>query len=102
MGQYAQRVEFFLIEEIIELTHVRSLQCEAEVRSSSVGVVYVVCLRIVFSKATLQKRGSMEPNEPPLDPPLGNCGACSKPTEFHQQCFLMPNSTLVKIAPPSE
>ena len=43
---------------------------EAEVRSSSVSVVYVVHLHIVFSKATLQKRGSMEPMEPPLDPPL--------------------------------
>ena len=45
---------------IIELTHV----------SSSVGVVYIVRLRIVFSKAALQKRGSMEPMDPPLDPPL--------------------------------
>ena len=44
--------------------------CEAEVRSSSVSVVYVVRLRIVFSKAALQKRGSIEPMEPPLDPPL--------------------------------
>ena len=34
------------------------------------GVVYVVRLRIVFSKGALQKRGSMEPMEPPLDPPL--------------------------------
>ena len=34
------------------------------------SVVCVVCLRIVFSKATLQKRGSMEPNEPLLDLPL--------------------------------
>ena len=34
------------------------------------SVVYVVRLRIVFSKAALQKRGSMEPMEPPLDPPL--------------------------------
>ena len=40
---------------------------EAEVRSSSVSVVH---LHIVFSKAALQKRGSMEPMEPPLDPPL--------------------------------
>ena len=30
---------------------------EVEVRSSSVSVVYVVRLRIVFSKAALQKRG---------------------------------------------
>ena len=44
--------------------------CEAEVRSSSVSVVYVIRLRIVFSKAALQKRGSIEPMEPPLDPPL--------------------------------
>ena len=44
--------------------------CEAEVRSYSVSVVYVVRLRIVFSKAALQKRGSIEPMEPPLDPPL--------------------------------
>ena len=34
------------------------------------GVVYIVRLRIVFSKAALQKRGSIEPMEPPLDPPL--------------------------------
>ena len=27
-------------------------------------------LRIVFSKVALQKRGSMERMEPPLDPPL--------------------------------
>ena len=38
--------------------------------SSSVSVVNVVSLRIVFSKAALQKRGSMEPMEPPLDPLL--------------------------------
>ena len=44
--------------------------CEAEVRSSSVSVVYVVRLHIVFSKVALQERGSMEPMEPPLDPPL--------------------------------
>ena len=56
-----------LIQEIIELTHVH-FYSEAEVRSSSVSVV--VRLRIVFSKAALQKRGSMEPMEPPLDPPL--------------------------------
>ena len=43
---------------------------EAEVRSSSVSVVYLVRLRLVFSKAALQNRGSMEPMEPPLDPPL--------------------------------
>ena len=61
----------FLIQEIIELTHVRYCYCEAEVRSSSVSVVYVVCLHIV-SKAALQKRSSMEPMKPLLhvDPPL--------------------------------
>ena len=41
---------------------VRSLQNQA-----NVSAVYVVRLRIVFSEAALQKRGSMEP---PLDPPL--------------------------------
>ena len=45
--------------------HVLALPC-----SSSVGIAYVVRLRIVFSKAALRKRGSMEPMEPPLDPPL--------------------------------
>ena len=48
----------------------RYCYCEAKVRSSSVSVVYVVRLRIIFSKAALQKRGSTEPIEPPLDPPL--------------------------------
>jgi len=43
---------------------VRYCYFEAEVRSSSVS-----SLRI-FSKAALQKRGSMEPIEPPLDPSL--------------------------------
>ena len=33
-------------------------------------IVYIVRLYIVFSKAALQKRGSMEPMEPRLDPPL--------------------------------
>ena len=60
----------FLIQKIIELTHVRYCYCEAEVHSCSVSVVYVLHLRIVFSKVALQKRGSMEPMEPPLDPPL--------------------------------
>ena len=63
----------FLIQEIIEVIQVeivRYCYCEAKVRSSSVSVVYVVRLRIIFSKAALQKRGSMEPIEPPLDPPL--------------------------------
>ena len=45
----------------------RYCYCEAKVRSSRVGVVYVVRLRIIFSKVALQKRGSMGP---PLDPPL--------------------------------
>ena len=48
---------------------VRYCYREAKVRSSSVGVVYVVHLHI-FSKAALQKGGSIEPIEPPLDPPL--------------------------------
>ena len=30
----------------------------------------MVRLRIILSKVALQKRGSMEPMEPPLDPPL--------------------------------
>ena len=34
----------------------------------------MVRLRIIFSKVALQKRGSMEPMEPPLDPPLVNRG----------------------------
>ena len=38
--------------------------------SSKVGIVYVVCLHIVVSKAAFQKRSSMEAIEPPLDPPL--------------------------------
>ena len=38
--------------------------------SSSVSVLYVVRLHMVFSKAALQKRGSMEPMEPSLDLPL--------------------------------
>ena len=43
---------------------------EVEMCSTSVSVVYVVYLRIVFSKAALQNRGSMEPTKPRLDPPL--------------------------------
>ena len=59
------RVEFL----IQELTHGR-YTVEAEVRSSSVNVVYVERLRIVFSKAAL---GFHEkPMELPLDPPLRN------------------------------
>ena len=42
----------------------RYCYCGAKVHCSSVSVVYVVC------EGTLQKRGSMEPIEPPLDPPL--------------------------------
>ena len=49
------------------------LLCEAKVHSSSVSKVYVVRLPIVFLKAALQKRGSVEPMESPLDPPLCNC-----------------------------
>ena len=48
---------------------VRYCYREAKVCSSSVSVVYAVQLRI-FLKAALLKRGSMEPIEPPLDPPL--------------------------------
>ena len=44
----------------------RYCYCEAKVCCSSVSVVYV----IRFAKVALQKRGSMEPIEPPLDPPL--------------------------------
>ena len=47
----------------------RYCYCEAKVCSSSVSVVYVVRLRKIFSKVTLQKRGSMD-IEPSLDPPL--------------------------------
>ena len=46
---------------------------DAEVHSSSVSIVYIVCLHIVLSKAALQKKGSMEPMEPPLDLPLPCC-----------------------------
>ena len=52
---------------------------EAKVHSSSVGVVYVVRLHIVFSKAALQERGSTEPKEPPLDLPL----TMLKTTPYH-------------------
>ena len=44
---------------------------EAKVCSSKLSVVYIVHLHIVFSKAGLQKRGSMEPMKPPLDLELG-------------------------------
>ena len=46
--------------------------CEAEVRSSSVSIVYTLHATFAhsISKVALQKRGSMEPMEPPLDPPL--------------------------------
>jgi len=36
-----------------------------------------VRLRIVFSKAAFQKRGSTEPMEPPLDPPVHMSPWCS-------------------------
>ena len=52
---------------------------EAKVHSSSVGVVYVVCLHIVFSRAALQKRGFTEPKEPPMDLPL----SMLKTTPYH-------------------
>ena len=52
----------------------RYYYCEAEVHRSSVSVVSIVRLRIVFSKAAFQKRGSMELMEPPLDPPLERSG----------------------------
>ena len=48
--------------------------CKAKVCSSSVGIVYVVRLCVIFLKAALQKRGSMEPIEPPLDLPLTHQG----------------------------
>ena len=54
------------------MTHERYCYCEAEVRSSSVNVVCVLCLHIEFVMAALQKRGSMEPMEHPLDLPLVN------------------------------
>ena len=57
----------FLIQKITELTPVSFCYFEAEVCSSSVSVVYIVCLRIILSNA---KRGSIEPVEPPLDLPL--------------------------------
>jgi len=51
--------------------HTRALlPREPEVHSSSVSVVYVLRSCIVFSKAALKKRVSMEPTEPPLGPPL--------------------------------
>ena len=43
-------VEFLIPEELTQYATV-----EAEVRSSSMSVVYVVRLRIVFSKAALQR-----------------------------------------------
>ena len=57
-------VGYVCVEFLIQtLTHVHYCYCEAEMRSSCVSVVYVECLCIVFSKAALQKRGSMEPME---------------------------------------
>ena len=52
-----------------------ALICVAPVRVHAVYVV-VVCLRIVFSKAALQKRGSMEPIETLLPPPPRSATAC--------------------------
>ena len=52
----------------------RYCYCDAEVCSSSASIVYVIRFCIVFSKAALRKRGSIEPMEPPLDPPLLFCG----------------------------
>ena len=49
-----------------------ALICVAPVRVHAVYVV-VVCLRIVFSKAALQKRGSMEPIETLLPPQIRHC-----------------------------
>ena len=74
-----------------EVTHERYCYCEADVCRSSVSLMYVVRLRIIFSKAALQKRGSIEPMEPPLDLPLvqlRNCHFSSsfflvKPTMFN-------------------
>ena len=55
------------------------LLLEAEARSSSVSVVYVVRLRIVFLKAALKKRDSMEHMEPLWMPYASemrvNCGS---------------------------
>ena len=50
------------------LLHVK-LECVAR-SSVSEKSVHSTFAHIVFSKAALQKRGSMEPMEPPLDPPL--------------------------------
>ena len=66
---------------------VRHCYCEAKVRSSSVSVVYVLRLRI-FSKGALQKRGSIEPIEPPLDPPLDSL----------QRVLSEPNSSLHEVS----
>ena len=69
------------------MTHVRYCYCEAEVRCSSVRVVYVVRLRIILSKAALQKRGSTESIEPPLDPPLlGSLPWCIELRQRCQEC----------------
>ena len=63
------RVEF-LIQEIIELTHVRYCYCEAKVHSSSVIVVNVVCLCIVFFEGSPSKEGFHGTHGTPLDLPL--------------------------------
>ena len=61
------RVKFF--DRLQEITKFIELTCVAEVSCSSVSIVYVVCLCIVFSKAALQRGLPWNPMEPPLDPP---------------------------------
>ena len=60
----------FLIQELTRVLLMDNILLLKLKCSSSVSVVNVVSLRIVFSKAALQKRSSMEPMEPPLDPLL--------------------------------
>ena len=53
-----------------------SIQEIIELRSCVIATLKLKCVALVwvrlriFSKAAIQKRGSMEPIEPPLDPPL--------------------------------
>ena len=77
----------------------RYCYCEAEVRSSSVSVVYVVRLRIVFSKAALQKRGSIEPMKPPLDPPLWRGKVWSILSQELCQCLLIDRGYMLASFP---
>ena len=63
----------YCIDDTSVLYYLWLLLCESKVCSSSVSKVYIVHLRIVFLKAALQKRDSVEPMEPPLDPPLCSC-----------------------------